>query len=108
MPVKGTDSSPLEVRKLTENQAVRIDWDDGHTSTYPWDYLRGWCPCAECQGHGGGSRFVPPGSVELAGIEAVGRYALGFSWADGHTAGIYTYSYLREICPCQDCRAGAQ
>ena len=96
-------SSPIEVRKLADSQAVSISWDDGHASLYPWEYLRGWCPCAECQGHGGERRFVPPGSVELSGIEAVGRYALSFTWADGHTAGIYTYAYLREICPCPAC-----
>jgi DUF971 family protein len=30
-------------------------------------------------------------------IHYVGRYALQFVWSDGHSTGIYTYEYLREI-----------
>ena len=29
--------------------AIRLTWRDGHdTGIYPFDYLRGICPCAEC------------------------------------------------------------
>jgi DUF971 family protein len=37
--------------------------------------------------------------------EPVGRYALRFTWNDGHQHGIYSWQYLREICPCRECRA---
>jgi DUF971 family protein len=30
-------------------------------------------------------------------IHYVGRYALQFVWSDGHSTGIYTWEYLREI-----------
>jgi DUF971 family protein len=30
-------------------------------------------------------------------IHYVGRYALQFVWSDGHSTGIYTYEYLRDI-----------
>ncbi|MEK7316525.1 MAG: gamma-butyrobetaine hydroxylase-like domain-containing protein, partial [Candidatus Eisenbacteria bacterium] len=33
----------------------------------------------------------------------VGQYALHFDWSDGHTTGIYSYDYLRRICPCDAC-----
>jgi DUF971 family protein len=26
-------------------------------------------------------------------------------WGDGHQAGIYTFEYLRQLCPCETCRA---
>jgi DUF971 family protein len=35
--------------------------------------------------------------------DPVGHYAIQFNWNDGHSSGIYTYEYLREICPCHDC-----
>lgn len=35
--------------------------------------------------------------------ELVGRYALQIFWSDGHSTGIYTFPYLREICPCEAC-----
>ena len=35
--------------------------------------------------------------------KAVGNYALQIDFSDGHTTGIYSYDYLRTICPCQEC-----
>jgi DUF971 family protein len=26
-------------------------------------------------------------------------------WGDGHETGIYSYRYLRELCPCATCSA---
>ena len=34
---------------------------------------------------------------------AVGNYALQIDFNDGHTTGIYSFDYLRTICPCEDC-----
>ena len=93
---------PIEVRRLSDERQVQIAWSDGHRSTYPFSYLRGWCPCALCQGHSGEKRFVH-GDSELTKIEAVGRYALTFTWGDGHETGIYSYTYLRQLCPCAAC-----
>ncbi len=42
---------PVEVRHERGARRVVIEWDDGHRSAYPLDYLRSWCPCALCQGH---------------------------------------------------------
>jgi DUF971 family protein len=30
-------------------------------------------------------------------IHYVGQYALQFVWSDGHSAGLYTFAYLREM-----------
>jgi DUF971 family protein len=38
--------------------------------------------------------------------EAIGRYALGITWSDGHATGIYSFDYLRELCPCGKCNEG--
>ena len=94
---------PVEVRHLREQRLVRITWADGHVGEYPLAYLRGWCPCAACQGHGGERRFIGVPDPQLAGITGVGNYALTFAWADGHDTGIYSYQYLRELCPCAAC-----
>jgi DUF971 family protein len=93
---------PIEVRRLADQRQVLIAWSDGHASTYPYAHLRGWCPCALCQGHSGEKRFVH-GNSDLEKIEPVGRYALTFTWGDGHETGIYSYTYLRQLCPCADC-----
>ena len=34
---------------------------------------------------------------------AVGNYALQIDFNDGHAAGIFSFDFLRTICPCQEC-----
>lgn len=48
-------------------------------------------------------RDTPPGNIDLQQIEQLGSYALQFFWSDGHSTGIYTWSLLREACPCAIC-----
>ena len=35
----------------------------------------------------------------------VGKYAISFRWNDGHQHGIYSWEFLREHCPCEECAA---
>ena len=42
-------------------------------------------------------------NLGLDTIEPVGNYAVCFRWSDGHMTGIYTFDYLRSLCPCQEC-----
>jgi DUF971 family protein len=84
---------------------TEIDWGDGHKSTYPHAILRGYCPCAGCQGHSGGISFIPQegAGLQLEDIEVVGNYALRLEWFDGHGTGLYSYRYLRALCRCAEC-----
>jgi DUF971 family protein len=99
---------PVEINHIKAKGVVRITWDDGHAGDYPQDFLRGWCPCAGCQGHGGGVKFHPVPDAVLAQIGAVGNYAIQFFWQDGHETGIYTFEFLRALCPCAECKSSAQ
>jgi DUF971 family protein len=83
---------------------MEITWADGHKSPLPHEILRGYCPCAGCQGHGGQIKLVPGGDLELRDIEQVGNYALQFTWGDLHGSGIYTFRYLRSLCQCDACK----
>ena len=98
---------PNEINHSKANSVVRITWDDGHVGEYSEVYLRGHCPCALCQGHGPGRRFVDVPDAKLVAIDAVGNYAIEFHWHDGHSTGIYSYDYLRALCPCAACSAQA-
>jgi DUF971 family protein len=82
---------------------LSIEFEDGHRARYPHEVLRGFCPCASCQGHSGEIRFVEGGNLELADIGEVGNYALRLTWGDGHGSGIYSFRYLRALCCCDDC-----
>lgn len=77
-----------------------IEWEDGFQAKLPNRVLRGYCPCARCQGHGAEVRFQES-NAELRDIEEVGRYALRFTWGDGHSEGIYSFEYLRRLAELQ-------
>jgi DUF971 family protein len=36
-------------------------------------------------------------------LASVGNYAVSFTWADGHSTGIYSFRLLRHLCPCDAC-----
>lgn len=86
--------------------AVVIRWGDGHESRLPITRLRGFCPCAECQGHGGGIRYVENQAHGISGADPVGRYALLFHFSDGHSTGIYRFESLRKLDPTEEERWG--
>ena len=96
---------PTEINHIKSRSVVRITWDDGHVGEYEETYLRGYCPCALCQGHGAQRRFLDIPDASLDEIRAVGNYAVEMHWHDGHSTGIYTFSYLRSLCACADCQA---
>lgn len=96
-------SVPAEIRRL-EDAEIRITWTDGHVGTYPNRYLRAACQCAQCRGAQTAVNIAD--DIRALEIEPVGRYAIGIRWSDGHGTGIYTWSLLREICPCSVCESG--
>jgi DUF971 family protein len=42
--------------------------------------------------------------LKMLNIEPIGAYAMKIDWSDGHSTGIYSFDYLRRICPCGECR----
>jgi DUF971 family protein len=98
--------TPTLVKRVSPVQ-TDITWNDGHFGSYPSWYLRENCPCASCVDEFSGERRNSPGSVpaglERISVTPVGNYALGFAWSDGHSTGIYTFEYLRKLCPCPQC-----
>lgn len=108
---------PLGVTANRQTRELTITWEDGHTSVYSFSLLRHACPCAECRGGHENMRSDPDPLVfemadedipatRLRNLEAVGAYAITPEWEDGHRWGIYTWHYLRALCPCPQCRAG--
>lgn len=110
--------TPEKVRVLlTEGKGLEIDWVDGHKSAWSFVWLRDACPCATCveerKNEGREIGHSKPKSGQLlpmykpaakpASAHAVGRYALQFNWLDGHSAGIYSWEYLRRNCQCAEC-----
>ena len=109
---------PLAVDGNRQERKLSISWDDGHLSHYTFSLLRNACPCAECRGGHDQMRAEPDDRVffmpdedspatRLKNIRAAGTYALILEWEDGHAFGIYTWGYLRKLCPCDECRGNA-
>ena len=97
MPATDPRTSPMGVRAPHGARVFEITWADGQTLPVPHRVLRGYCPCAGCQGHASGIRFQEAGDPELREISQVGNYALELGWGDGHATGIYTFRYLRRL-----------
>ena len=110
-------ANPADIAVNREQREMRIRWQDGHESAYPFDLLRMGCPCALCNDQRNRTTSTLPSLTVLSGpvvkigevqaneVKPVGRYAINFSWSDGHDSGIYAFAYLRDICPCPTCRA---
>jgi DUF971 family protein len=83
---------------------LALAFADGVEVYLPLPLLRRACPCAACQGEPDAlGRVVRPRvehgprAFELVKFEVVGGYALQLFWADGHSYGIYSYPYLRQL-----------
>jgi len=109
----GTRTRFLGANLDLDQKELTVQWGDGHVSAYPLAYLRTHCPCAGCrhqreQAQSGGLLVLPTNvlnaSDAIESIAPVGRYGLQPQWTDGHNTGIFTFDFLRGLCPCTDCR----
>ena len=107
------DATPTTIKLKGENDTITIQWSDGHLSAYPYRVLRDKCPCATCTEMGPPPQ-TPPSLFPMLGVkplkperaELVGRYALQIYWNDGHSTGIFSFDFLRGLCPCEECKDG--
>ena len=110
--------SSVKVRVST-GEGVDIVWSDGHASHYDFPFLRDRCPCATCndererkeqeKAKGVSSDLLPmyKPKVRAGSATAVGTYAIQINFSDNHSTGIYSFGYLRSICPCEACQKAA-
>jgi len=92
-------ATPRDVR-LVGRYALGVDWADGHGSIYPFDRLRGDCPCGGCDALGARGAAATQPSV-IARTDA----GLAVTWTDAHE-GFYRYADLRALCRCAACTGG--
>jgi DUF971 family protein len=96
---------PTRIVREADQRQVRVVWADGRECVYGWEYLRRSCPCAFCHGEWGAPGYLDANptltepQTSLTGMAHVGRYAISLTWGDGHETGIFTFRYLRELCP---------
>jgi DUF971 family protein len=97
----------LEIEK---ERGLTVEWADGCRSFYSVAHLRRMSPSAEAKQLREqlqknpltvlpASAGRPRGPLTIDDAELVGNYAIRFRFSDGHSTGIYTWQYLREIEP---------
>ena len=90
--------------------AIEITWSDGARGVYSPRLLRDACPCATCREQRAAPRppallpvllpVLSPAEVAplaITEMRPVGQYAYAIGFSDGHSSGIYTLDYLREL-----------
>jgi len=94
-----TSHWPQEIRYVSGEKRLEIDFDDGTRFSYPAELLRVESPSAEVQGHGPGQKKLVAGRrhVGIMEIEPVGNYAVRLRFDDLHDTGIYSWNYLYEL-----------
>lgn len=93
------DLWPDEVRLAADRAALKLSFDDGAKFELPAELLRVESPSAEVKGHGPGQETLVTGKrkVLITAIEPVGNYAVRLTFSDGHSTGIYTWTYLAKL-----------
>ncbi len=101
---------PKKIQVFKSAETLNIEWEDGFQSVYVLSGLRAACPCAECRGgHENMSTRGSPEMLEiplevgksgkLERVDLVGNYAIQLVWKDGHSYGIYSWEFLRDLDP---------
>ena len=91
--------APLSVTLHQGSKVLEIGFSDGQTFRLPVELLRVYSPSAEVQGHGPGQEVLQSGKrdVQISDIAMVGHYALQPTFSDGHSTGIFSWSYLYDL-----------
>lgn len=104
---------PQQIVRVPD-RGLEVTWSDGSVATISAGDLRRACPCASCrEQRGEGQHDKPLGtgtksrlaivehsaqeSLSLESVRAVGSYAIGLRWADGHDTGIYSFELLEDL-----------
>lgn len=91
---------PVRLEFSRSARTLVVTFDDGLTVTLPFAHLRRNSPSADVQGHAGGPKpptpVIPP-DLTIERAEPVGRYAVRLFFSDGHSSGLFTWPYLRQL-----------
>ena len=95
---------PKDIQTIGEELAIK--WEDDQESFIRLETLRRHCPCATCKGetdimgnvYKGPDTPLPANAFQLVKISTIGGYALQLQWADGHTTGLFSFDYLKNLC----------
>jgi DUF971 family protein len=91
---------PVGIRLHTKSRELELEYTDGEKYSLACEYLRVYSPSAEVRGHGPGQEVLQTGKINvgISAVKPVGNYALQLVFDDDHDTGLYSWSYLYELC----------
>ncbi len=95
---------PTDLKYHKRSRELEVRFADGMNARLSAEFLRVHSPSAEVKGHAAGEGILVTDkeSVGIAQIEPIGLYAVRIVFDDGHNTGLYTWSYLYEMCSERD------
>ena len=90
---------PLEISYSKKNKTLTVFFSNDENYKLSAEYLRISSPSAEVQTHNPQTRLFVPGKryVDISNIEKVGNYALRLIFSDGHSSGLYSWEYFKNL-----------
>jgi DUF971 family protein len=94
-----SEAWPTEIRLTDEGRVLTIAFDSGESFTLASAYLRKMTPSVEAKRLSEAERDKLTGGREtrITAIEPVGNYAIRPTFDDGHSTGIFSWTYLIEL-----------
>ena len=84
-----------------DKEVVTLIWSNGEKWAVKNRDLRLSCRCALCADELTGKRLLKeesvPANIAAEQITPLGNYAVGVSWNDGHSSGIYPYKNIEPL-----------
>jgi DUF971 family protein len=98
------DIWPTELRVREQGRVLYLAFDDHSHHTISAELLRVESPSAEVKGHGPGQEQLVWGKrrVAISKLEPIGNYAVRIIFDDGHSTGLFTWTYLNTLGRDQD------
>jgi DUF971 family protein len=108
LPLLGPDPNAARDVRLVGRYAIGVDWQDSHSSIYPFEFLRSACSCPECTR---ARAEKPAASGSPATLDEAQTWpieikkadtGLRIRWQDDHVT-VFEGRDLRQICRCAAC-----
>tara|TARA_B100000497_G_scaffold95706_1_gene107377 strand:+ start:883 stop:1251 length:369 start_codon:yes stop_codon:yes gene_type:complete len=89
---------PNNITLSKDKKLLTVSFKD-NVYTLTSEFLRVYSPSAEVRGHGPGQETLQLNKqdVLISSIVPMGNYAIAIHFSDGHTTGIYSWSYLLHL-----------
>lgn len=105
---------PTGLSKDGDERQLIVTWNDNHVQRIAYRKLRDSCPCAHCidkrkkeaeardtkSNQPMELKILSPAELQpldIVAMSPIGNYAYGIQFSDGHSSGIFSFSFLRSL-----------